>query len=69
MLEWTDDEGTYNRPLEEIATSAAQGNSKDCKVLDYFRAQLDLFAKMCFNRQYLGINEIKKHLPIKLVLR
>lgn len=68
-LEWTDDVDTHNRSLEEIAESAAHGNASDRKVLDYFRAQLDLFAKMCLNRQYLGINEIKKQIPIRLVLR
>ena len=69
ILEWTDDNGNYSRQLEEIAMSAADGNFKDHNVLEYFQAQLDLFAKMCLNRQYLGINEIKKRLPIKLVLR
>ena len=64
ILEWTDDNGNYSRQLEDIAVSAADGNFKE-----YFQAQLDLFAKMCLNRQYLGINEIEKRLPIKLVLK
>ena len=69
ILEWTDFNDYYSRKLVVIAVSAADGNFKDHNLLEYFQAQLDLVATMCLNRQYLGINEIKKRLPIKLVLR
>lgn len=69
ILHYSHNDEPCERPLELIAESAAHGNTSDIKILEYFRAQLDLFAQMCFNRQYLGINEVKKQLPITIVLR
>lgn len=69
ILHYSNDDELCERPLELIADSAAHGNPSDSKVLEYFRAQLDLFAQMCFNRQYLGINDVKRQLPIRLVLK
>lgn len=69
VLTWTDDSGSDDMSLQDIASYAANGDEKYRKILEYFRAQLDLFSKMFFYRQYLGISEIKKQLPIHLVLK
>ena len=61
MLEWWDESGKHcSEPLREI---------KDGPVIKYFNAQLQLFAQMCFYRQYLGISRVKEQLPIHVVLR
>ena len=48
---------------------AKNKNAKDQKNLEYFRAQLELFSKMCLGRQYLAIPTVKEQLPINVVLR
>ena len=70
LLEWSDDGGFHSRELRDIAMVADdEHDSYEAKVLHYFRAQLDLFSKMCFYRQYLGISKVKEHLPIHIVLQ
>ena len=69
ILEWTKESETVFRKLNEVAVGAASGIEDDKQILDYFRAQLDLFSKMCFYRQYLGITKVKEQLSIHLVLR
>ena len=66
ILEWSDDN---RRPLREVSESAAKGDNQDIKVIEYFRAQLELFSRMCFYRQYLGISKVKDLLPINVVLK
>ena len=68
-LEWVEETGNASRRLRDVASAAANGSEENKHILDYFRAQLDLFAKMCFYRQYLGISKVKEQLPIHLVLR
>ncbi|EGD76540.1 type I inositol triphosphate receptor [Salpingoeca rosetta] len=38
------------------------------RLLEMYRAQLDLFAQMCMDRQYMGINKMRHKLPIELIL-
>ena len=58
----------YSRSQRELAESAKENHS-DQRNLDYFRAQLELFSKMCLGRQYLAILKVKEQLPIDVVLR
>lgn len=68
-LEWNDNGVMCSKSLQDIAAAASQRSEPDQQTLDYFQAQLDLFSKMCFYRQYLGINRVKELLPIHIVLR
>ena len=56
------------RSLKELADGAKK-NQKDMESLDYFKAQLELFAKMCLGRQHLAIAKVKLQLPIDVVLK
>ncbi|KAF6778136.1 hypothetical protein AHF37_02529 [Paragonimus kellicotti] len=38
-------------------------------VLDYYQKQIDLFAQMCQERQYIAINYLTSKLPISLLLK
>ena len=61
-LEWYDDTSTLqSKKLREM--------DEDGPQIKYFSAQLELFAKMCYYRQYLGSNKIKEQLPINVVLQ
>ncbi|KAI2528000.1 inositol 1,4,5-trisphosphate receptor type 1, partial [Homo sapiens] len=46
-----------------------EGQKEDRDVLSYYRYQLNLFARMCLDRQYLAINEISGQLDVDLILR
>ncbi len=62
FLEWFDDGGKLqSKKLREMDADEPQ--------IKYFIAQLELFAKMCYYRQYLGSNKIKEQLPINVVLQ
>ena len=62
FLEWYNDSNTLqSRKLRDI--------EEDSPQIKYFNAQLELFAKMCYYRQYLGSNKIKEQLPINVVLQ
>ena len=68
ILHWTEDQKNYKRSQRELAEGAKK-NAKDLKNLEYFRAQLELFSKMCLGRQYLAILRVKEQLPIDVVLK
>ena len=62
FLEWFDNCGKLrSKKLREMDADEPQ--------IKYFIAQLELFAKMCYYRQYLGSNKIKEQLPINVVLQ
>lgn len=67
VLHWAEDSNSVSMSLRELA-SRATGSSEDKKNLEYFRAQLELFSKMCFGRQYLAILKVKEQLPVDVVL-
>ena len=62
-----------SKSIVELATNAqdygdAEG-SEDQLILEYYCHQLDLFANMCLDRQYLAINELTPVLKINLMLK
>ena len=69
VLHWTEDGTQHSKSQRELATGALHNDPQDLKNLEYFHAQLDLFAKMCLGRQYLAILKVKEQLPIDVVLR
>ena len=65
---WTEDGENHKKSMRELA-EGAKTSPKDSKNLEYFRAQLELFAKMCLGRQHLAILKVKEQLPIDVVLK
>ncbi|VEL34404.1 unnamed protein product, partial [Protopolystoma xenopodis] len=39
------------------------------QLLNYYRQQIDLYARMCQERQYIAINYLTQKLPISLIIR
>ncbi|XP_073724012.1 inositol 1,4,5-trisphosphate-gated calcium channel ITPR3 isoform X3 [Misgurnus anguillicaudatus] len=67
-LIWSDKANeTHDKSIRQLAQEARQGNLHDENVLTYYRYQLKLFARMCFDRQYLAIDEISKQLDVELI--
>ncbi|TRY82341.1 hypothetical protein DNTS_000065, partial [Danionella cerebrum] len=67
-LIWSEKENeSHEKSIRQLAQEARQGNVHDENVLTYYRYQLKLFARMCFDRQYLAIDEISKQLDIELI--
>ncbi|XP_023569051.1 inositol 1,4,5-trisphosphate receptor type 1 [Octodon degus] len=58
-----------SKSVRELAQDAKEGQKEDRDVLSYYRYQLNLFARMCLDRQYLAINEISSQLDVDLILR
>ncbi|XP_005881983.1 PREDICTED: inositol 1,4,5-trisphosphate receptor type 1 [Myotis brandtii] len=69
-LFWRDSsKETRSKSVRELAQDAKEGQKEDRDVLSYYRYQLNLFARMCLDRQYLAINEISGQLDVDLILR
>ncbi|XP_075430818.1 inositol 1,4,5-trisphosphate-gated calcium channel ITPR1 isoform X2 [Ascaphus truei] len=69
-LFWRDShKETRSKSVRELAQDAKEGQKEDQDVLSYYRYQLNLFARMCLDRQYLAINEISGQLDVDLILR
>nr|XP_056723259.1 inositol 1,4,5-trisphosphate receptor type 1 isoform X1 [Euleptes europaea] len=69
-LFWKDsNKEVRSKSIRELAQDAKEGQKEDRDVLSYYRYQLNLFARMCLDRQYLAINEISGQLDVDLILR
>ncbi|XP_045931664.1 inositol 1,4,5-trisphosphate receptor type 1 [Micropterus dolomieu] len=58
-----------SKSIRELAQDAKEGQKDDQDVVSYYRCQLNLFARMCLDRQYLAINKISGQLDVDLILR
>ncbi|XP_065669152.1 inositol 1,4,5-trisphosphate-gated calcium channel ITPR1 isoform X5 [Hydra vulgaris] len=61
--------GSQHKSQRQLAKDASYGHVEDVNLLNYYRYQLQLFGKMCLDRQYLAINIISKQLDLELMLR
>uniref|UniRef100_A0A8D2LXR1 Inositol 1,4,5-trisphosphate receptor n=1 Tax=Varanus komodoensis TaxID=61221 RepID=A0A8D2LXR1_VARKO len=69
-LYWIDsNKEPHGKAIRHLAQEAKEGTKADLEVLTYYRYQLNLFAKMCLDRQYLAINQISTQLSVDLILR
>nr|XP_055069709.1 inositol 1,4,5-trisphosphate receptor type 1 isoform X3 [Misgurnus anguillicaudatus] len=69
-LFWKDSRGDgKSKSIRELAQDAKEGQKEDYEVINYYRYQLNLFARMCLDRQYLAINKISAQLDVDLILR
>nr|XP_055029662.1 inositol 1,4,5-trisphosphate receptor type 2 [Misgurnus anguillicaudatus] len=69
-LYWIDsNKEPHGKTIRHLAQDAKDGNKADIDIITYYRCQLNLFAKMCLDRQYLAINQISTQLPVDLILR
>ncbi|KAI7808035.1 putative inositol 1 [Triplophysa rosa] len=69
-LFWKDSRGEVkSKSIRELAQDAKDGHKEDQEVINYYRYQLNLFARMCLDRQYLAINKISAQLDVDLILR
>lgn len=69
-LYWIDsDKEPHGKTIRHLAQDAKDRQKLDIDIITYYRCQLNLFAKMCLDRQYLAINQISTQLPVDLILR
>ncbi|KAM9639874.1 inositol 1,4,5-trisphosphate-gated calcium channel ITPR2 isoform 7-T7 [Morphnus guianensis] len=69
-LYWIDsNKEPHGKAIRHLAQEAKEGTKADLEVLTYYRYQLNLFARMCLDRQYLAINQISAQLSVDLILR
>uniref|UniRef100_A0A3B4CNT8 Inositol 1,4,5-trisphosphate receptor n=1 Tax=Pygocentrus nattereri TaxID=42514 RepID=A0A3B4CNT8_PYGNA len=69
-LYWIDhNKEPHGKSIRHLAQDAKGNHKLDVDIITYYRCQLNLFAKMCLDRQYLAINQISTQLPVDLILR
>uniref|UniRef100_A0A671RHQ3 Inositol 1,4,5-trisphosphate receptor n=1 Tax=Sinocyclocheilus anshuiensis TaxID=1608454 RepID=A0A671RHQ3_9TELE len=69
-LYWIDNhKEPHGKSIRHLAQDAKDGQKLYVDIITYYRCQLNLFAKMCLDRQYLAINQISNQLPVDLILR
>uniref|UniRef100_A0A3P8V9B8 Inositol 1,4,5-trisphosphate receptor n=1 Tax=Cynoglossus semilaevis TaxID=244447 RepID=A0A3P8V9B8_CYNSE len=69
-LYWIDsNKEPHGKSIRHLAQDAKGNHKMDVDIVTYYRYQLNLFAKMCLDRQYLAINQISCQLPVDLILR
>ncbi|MGH0151687.1 UNVERIFIED_CONTAM: hypothetical protein FKN15_065508 [Acipenser sinensis] len=69
-LYWIDShKEPHGKSIRHLAQDAKESNKADKDIITYYRYQLNLFAKMCLDRQYLAINQISTQLQVDLILR
>ncbi|XP_030646441.1 inositol 1,4,5-trisphosphate receptor type 2 [Chanos chanos] len=69
-LYWIDsNKEPHGKSIRHLAQDAKGNHKMDTDIITYYRCQLNLFAKMCLDRQYLAINQISSQLPVDLILR
>ncbi|XP_041852186.1 inositol 1,4,5-trisphosphate receptor type 2 [Melanotaenia boesemani] len=69
-LYWIDShKEPHGKSIRHLAQDAKGNHKTDGDIITYYRYQLNLFAKMCLDRQYLAINQISSQLPVDLILR
>nr|XP_012788828.1 unnamed protein product [Sorex araneus] len=69
-LYWIDsNKEPHGKAIRHLAQEAKEGTKADLEVLTYYRFQLNLFARMCLDRQYLAIDQISTQLSVDLILR
>ncbi|XP_018621500.1 inositol 1,4,5-trisphosphate receptor type 2 isoform X3 [Scleropages formosus] len=69
-LYWIDsNKEPHGKSIRHLAQDATDNHKMYTDILTYYRYQLNLFAKMCLDRQYLAINQVSTQLPVDLILR
>uniref|UniRef100_H3D3M6 Inositol 1,4,5-trisphosphate receptor n=1 Tax=Tetraodon nigroviridis TaxID=99883 RepID=H3D3M6_TETNG len=69
-LYWIDShKEPHGKSIRHLAQDAKGIHKMDVDIITYYRYQLNLFAKMCLDRQYLAINQVSCQLPVDLILR
>uniref|UniRef100_A0A7N6BBH0 Inositol 1,4,5-trisphosphate receptor n=1 Tax=Anabas testudineus TaxID=64144 RepID=A0A7N6BBH0_ANATE len=69
-LYWIDShKEPHGKSIRHLAQDAKDNHKLDVDMITYYRYQLNLFAKMCLDRQYLAIDQITRQLPVDLILR
>ncbi|XP_046889429.1 inositol 1,4,5-trisphosphate receptor type 2 [Hypomesus transpacificus] len=69
-LYWIDShKEPHGKSIRHLAQDAKGNHKMDMDIITYYRYQLNLFAKMCLDRQYLAINQVSVQLPVDLILR
>uniref|UniRef100_A0A8C6SHD8 Inositol 1,4,5-trisphosphate receptor n=1 Tax=Neogobius melanostomus TaxID=47308 RepID=A0A8C6SHD8_9GOBI len=69
-LYWIDNhKEPHGKSIRHLAQDAKGTHKMDVDIITYYRYQLNLFARMCLDRQYLAINQISSQLPVDLILR